>query len=138
VRAFQRRRGENEFKKRIRDLAQNSGVEVFAETRSARPRRMRPKSVQDRAHESNVNGVYFMIHASPPHADVFIGEALRGEGFDEKQLAQLLELVERAVSPERIRPGACWKGVRFVARSTPPRKAPCPRIRLPSRETVAK
>ena len=101
--------------KEIHELAYAAHVEVFAETKSGEAKD-EAKSAQDRAHELiNANGLYLVIRPTVGNVEVVVGEALRGEGFDEPQLAQLRKLIEAAVSRKEF-DRALLEGVRFVAR----------------------
>jgi HEAT repeats len=103
-----------QVQKEIHELAYSAHVEVFAETRCG-DAKDEAKSAEDRARETNVNGVYFVIHPSLGTIEIIIGETLRGAGFDDKQLAQLRKVVEEAVGRKEY-DQALLEGVRLVAR----------------------
>jgi hypothetical protein len=99
--------------KEIRELARVRRVEFFAETRPNPKPGDGVDSAKDRARELDVNGVYFIMHPSPADVEVYVGEALRGQGFDDAHLTQLRQVIADAAARQDY-DGGLLEGVRFV------------------------
>ena len=97
------------------ELAHDSNVMVFAKTEAASADRTNDKGVKDQDSEVAANGVRFVIHPSPPQVDVYVGQGLRDQGFDEKRQDQLRRLVE-AQAARKNYDRCLLEGVRFIER----------------------
>jgi hypothetical protein len=99
----------------IRELARMHHVEVFAETRPNPKPGDSVEAAKDRAREIDVNGVYFVMHPSPAVAEVYIGDALRDQGFDDAHVVRLRQVIADAVGRQDFDAGLL-EGVRFVVK----------------------
>ncbi len=104
-----------EGRRAIRELARDYNVEVLAETEAPADRPEDKAAAKDRAREVGANGVCFVIHRSPVRVEVWVGQALRAQGFDEKQQEGLRQAVETELSRQDYDQGLL-EGVRYVAR----------------------
>jgi hypothetical protein len=102
--------------KESKELARDFHVVVFTEMSLDLQRaEMKDGDAKDRTPEQGANGVFVHICKQPLSVRVSVGDALRRQGFDADQQAQLQKILESHLAREEYDEGLL-EGVRFVAR----------------------